>query len=335
MIAAILSAITKTKDDMISRDPAMMRWIEMADKVAPSEANILITGESGTGKEVMARYTHSKSNRSKKPFISVNCAAIPENLLESELFGHEKGAFTGAVARRVGKFEEANGGMLLLDEISEIDVRLQRNCSGLSKNVLLIVLVERRLLKLIFGLLQRPRNPDLMVSCKKGEFREDLYYRLNVINLRIPALRQRPKDVEALAQFFIDKFSELNGLSQKTLSSLARQALVNYAWPGNVRELENTLHRAVLLYSGTIIEASDLFDEVTQESLKLTVKSDVEKSLLIGRTVASVEKDLILNTLDHCSGNRTHAANILGISIRTLRNKLKEYGDHSHEVMVG
>ncbi len=334
MIAAILSAITKTKDDMIARDPAMMRWIEMADKVAPSEANILITGESGTGKEVMARYIHSKSNRSKKPFISVNCAAIPENLLESELFGHEKGAFTGAVARRVGKFEEANGGTLLLDEISEMDVRLQAK---------LLRAIQERVIDRVGGTspvkvdirIVATSNRDLMASCKKGEFREDLYYRLNVINLQLPSLRQRPKDVEALAQFFIDKFSELNGLPKKTLSSLARQALVNYAWPGNVRELENTLHRAVLLSSGTIIEASDLFDEVTQESLKVTVKSDVEKSLLIGRTVASVEKDLILNTLDHCSGNRTHAANILGISIRTLRNKLKEYGDHSHEVMVG
>jgi DNA-binding NtrC family response regulator len=334
MIAAILSAITKRQDDMIARDPAMMRWIEMADKVAPSEANILITGESGTGKEVIARYIHGKSNRSKKPFVSVNCAAIPENLLESELFGHEKGAFTGAVARRVGKFEEANGGTLLLDEISEMDVRLQAK---------LLRAIQERVIDRVGGTapvkvdirIIATSNRDLMVSCKKGEFREDLYYRLNVINLQLPSLRQRPKDIEALSQFFIDKFSDLNGVPKKTLSSLACQALVNYAWPGNVRELENTIHRAVLLSSGTVIDVSDLFDKVTQESLKVTIKSDVEKSLLIGRTVASVEKDLILNTLDHCSGNRTHAAHILGISIRTLRNKLKEYGDATQDVMAG
>ncbi len=333
MIAAILSAISKTQDDMIARDPAMLRWIEMADKIAPSEANVLITGESGTGKEVMARYIHGKSNRSKKPFVSVNCAAIPENLLESELFGHEKGAFTGAVARRVGKFEEANGGTLLLDEISEMDVRLQAK---------LLRAIQERVIDRVGGTspvkvdirIIATSNRDLMASCKKGEFREDLYYRLNVINLQLPSLHQRPKDVEALSQFFMDKFCDLNGLPKKTLSSLACQALVSYAWPGNVRELENTIHRAVLLSSGTVIEASDLFDQVTQESLKVTVKSDVEKSLLIGRTVASVEKDLILNTLDHCSGNRTHAANILGISIRTLRNKLKEYGETSLDVMV-
>ncbi len=305
----------------------------MADKVAPSEANILITGESGTGKEVMARYIHTKSNRSKKPFVSVNCAAIPENLLESELFGHEKGAFTGAVARRIGKFEEANGGTLLLDEISEMDVRLQAK---------LLRAIQERVIDRVGGTspvkvdirIIATSNRDLMASCKTGDFREDLYYRLNVINIQLPSLHQRPKDVEALTQFLIDKFTELNGLPKKGLSSLARQSLVNYPWPGNVRELENTIHRAVLLSTGTVIEASDLFDEVTQESLKVTVKTDVERSLLIGRTVASVEKDLILNTLDHCRGNRTHTANILGISIRTLRNKLKEYGDESPESLV-
>ncbi|AIK96524.1 sigma-54 dependent transcriptional regulator [Candidatus Odyssella acanthamoebae] len=328
MIAAILSAISNHQYDMIARDPVMVRWIEMADKVAPSEANILITGESGTGKEVMARYIHTKSNRSKQPFISVNCAAIPENLLESELFGHEKGAFTGALARRIGKFEEANGGTLLLDEISEMDIRLQAK---------LLRAIQERVIDRVGGTdpvkvnirIIATSNRDLVDSCKKGVFREDLFYRLNVINLQLPPLRQRPKDVEALASFFVDKFTELNNLSKKTFSSLAHQALINYPWPGNVRELENTIHRAVLLSSGDLIEASDLFDQVTQESLQVTARSDVEKILLIGRTVASVEKELILNTLDHCSGNRTHAANILGISIRTLRNKLKEYGEAS------
>lgn len=326
MIAAILSAITTPHHEMIARDPSMLRWVEMADKVAASEANILITGESGTGKEVMARHIHLKSHRSKKPFISVNCAAIPENLLESELFGHEKGAFTGAVARRIGKFEEANGGTLLLDEISEMDIRLQAK---------LLRAIQERVIDRVGGTepvkvdirIIATSNRDLVQSYKEGTFREDLYYRLNVINLQLPPLRQRPKDVEALAQFFVDKFTQLNGVGKKTFSSLARQALISYPWPGNVRELENTIHRAVLLSSGELIEASDLFDQITQESLQVAAQNNVEKVLLIGRTVASVEKELILNTLAHCAGNRTHAANILGISIRTLRNKLKEYGE--------
>lgn len=326
MIAAILSAISDNQHEMIARDPVMLRWVKMADKVAASEANILITGESGTGKEVMARYIHTKSNRMKKPFVSVNCAAIPENLLESELFGHEKGAFTGAVTRRIGKFEEANGGTLLLDEISEMDIRLQAK---------LLRAIQERVIDRVGGTdpvkinirIIATSNRDLVECCKNGTFREDLYYRLNVINLQLPPLHQRPRDIEALAQFFIDKFTDLNGVSKKTFSSLALQALIQHQWPGNVRELENTIHRAVLLSAGTVIEATDLFDEVTQESLQVLAQNDVEKVLLIGRTIASVEKELILNTLEHCSGNRTHAANILGISIRTLRNKLKEYSE--------
>lgn len=325
MIAAVLSAISNTQNDMIARDPSMLRWVEMAEKVAPSEANILITGESGTGKEVMARHIHAKSKRVKDPFVSVNCAAIPENLLESELFGHEKGAFTGAIARRIGKFEEANGGTLLLDEISEMDIRLQAK---------LLRAIQERVIDRVGGVepvkinirIIATSNRDLIAACKEGAFREDLYYRLNVINLHLPSLAQRPKDIDALSTFFIDKFTKLNGLQHKTLSSLASQSMINYSWPGNVRELENTIHRAVLLCAGEVIEASDLFDQVTQESLQVTVRSNVERSLLMGRTVSSVEQELILNTLDHCSGNRTHAANILGISIRTLRNKLKEYG---------
>lgn len=326
MIAAILSAISDNQHEMIARDPVMLRWVKMADKVAASEANILITGESGTGKEVMARYIHTKSNRMKKPFVSVNCAAIPENLLESELFGHEKGAFTGAVTRRIGKFEEANGGTLLLDEISEMDIRLQAK---------LLRAIQERVIDRVGGTdpvkinirIIATSNRDLVECCKNGTFREDLYYRLNVINLQLPPLHQRPRDIEALAQFFIDKFTDLNGVSKKTFSSLALQALIQHQWPGNVRELENTIHRAVLLSAGTVIEATDLFDEVKQESLQVLAQNDVEKVLLIGRTIASVEKELILNTLEHCSGNRTHAANILGISIRTLRNKLKEYSE--------
>jgi DNA-binding NtrC family response regulator len=289
---------------------------------------VLITGESGTGKEVMARYIHRKSRRASHNFISVNCAAIPENLLESELFGHEKGAFTGAVARRIGKFEEANGGTLLLDEISEMHPRLQAK--------LLRAIQEREIdrvgghqpIKVDIRLIATS-NRDLEDEVRKGNFREDLFFRLNVVSLRIPSLRERPKDIDLLADHFAKKFAELNALPVRPLAAGVHDMLRQHGWRGNVRELENTLHRGVLLARG---------DEIGPEAILLTaakpggaeaasaaVASVNSKLGLVGRTVADVERDLILETLQHCLGNRTHAANILGISIRTLRNKLQQY----------
>ena len=213
---------------------------------------MLITGESGTGKEVLARYVHTRSNRSKKPFICVNCAAIPENLLESELFGHEKGSFTGAVARRIGKFEEATGGTLLLDEVSEMDVRLQAK---------LLRAIQERVIDRVGGTRPVPvdiriiatSNRNLAEAAREGKFREDLLFRLNVVNLKIPPLRERPADVAELSQFFAKKYADLNGVPLRPLSPEARRALSVHRWPGNVRELENTIHRAVLLSSGTEI----------------------------------------------------------------------------------
>jgi DNA-binding NtrC family response regulator len=303
--------------------------------VAPSEASILITGESGTGKEVLARYVHKKSHRAEKPFISVNCAAIPENLLESELFGHEKGAFTGAVARRIGKFEEADGGTLLLDEVSEMDIRLQAK--------LLRAIQEREIDRVGGGKpvkvnirIIATSNRDLAAEARTGNFREDLLYRLNVMNLKIPALRERPSDILALARHFIAKYAKANGVPERPLSETARDVLVRHAWRGNVRELENTMHRAVLLANGNEIgEAAIRLPDgrrVGEELLGLAQSPVAQAAQMaarvqVGRTVADVERDLILDTLDHCLGNRTHAANILGISIRTLRNKLKQYGD--------
>jgi len=320
--------------------------LKLADQVAGSEASILITGESGTGKEVLARYVHRKSNRAEKPFISVNCAAIPDNLLESELFGHEKGAFTGAVARRIGKFEEANGGTLLLDEISEMDARLQAK--------LLRAIQEREIDRVGGGKpvkvdirIIATSNRDLAEAVKRGTFREDLLYRLNVVNLRLPALRERQKDILALARHFAQKYAQANGAPFRPIAPTTERLLLSYAWRGNVRELENTMHRAVLLAQGPEImpEAIRLPDgtqvggSASQSANDLTgpVKAAVETAQaatrsLVGRTVADVERDLILDTLDHCLGNRTHAANILGISIRTLRNKLREYGDAGLQV---
>src|SRR3954471_7441245 len=332
LIAAVLAAVADDNRPMVVRDPAMQAVIAMADQIAPSDASILITGESGVGKEVVARHVHLKSRRAGRPFISVNCAAIPENLLESELFGHEKGAFTGAVARRIGKFEEASGGTLLLDEISEMDARLQAK---------LLRAIQERVIDRVGGAkpvavdirILATSNRDLTQAVGEGSFREDLLFRLNVVNLKIPPLRERPADVIELAQHFIKKYAEANGMPLRSLSAEARRALVANRWPGNVRELENTLHRAVLLAGGDEIGADGL---LTPDGARIdqsrapavahaALAAEQVTRNLVGRTVAEVERDLILETLRHCLGNRTHAANILGISIRTLRNKLNEY----------
>lgn len=346
LIAAVLEAVAEDDQTFIYRDPVMKNVSALAEQVAPSEASILITGESGTGKEVMARYVHMKSRRSKKAFVAVNCAAIPENLLESELFGHEKGAFTGAVARRIGKFEEAHGGTLLLDEISEMDVRLQAK---------LLRAIQEKQIDRVGG--ARPVDVDIRIiatsnrnlqeEVKEGNFREDLFFRLNVVNLQVPPLRNRPGDVRAIADFFAEKYADVNKMPMRPLSEGAMKKLMGHGWPGNVRELENTIHRAVLLASGDdISEAAILLPDASgnvsmgqaAEALSgdnsaassappaaVGDPADAEAASLVGKTVAEVERDLILDTLKHCLGNRTHAANILGISIRTLRNKLNQY----------
>jgi DNA-binding NtrC family response regulator len=312
----------------------MQKAIKLADQIAPSDANIMITGESGTGKEVMARYLHEHSKRKNQKFISVNCAAIPDNLLESELFGHEKGAFTGAVARRVGKFEESSGGTLLLDEISEMDIRLQAK---------LLRAIQEKEIDRVGG--TSPVKVDLRViatsnrnlaeEVKKGTFREDLLYRLSVINIKLPSLKERKEDIAALAEFFIAKYAKANGVPAKKLSEKAKAIMMGYSWKGNVRELENTMHRAVLLSSGAEIDEFAIMlessDDAPQSATEVKIVADEPQAEpdqtqgLVGRTLESVEKELITSTLKQCMGNRTHAANILGISIRTLRNKLKEY----------
>jgi two-component system response regulator FlrC len=334
LIAAVLSAVSDDNRPMVVRDPAMHQVIQLADQVAASEASILITGESGVGKEVVARYVHQKSRRANRTFISVNCAAIPENLLESELFGHEKGAFTGAVARRIGKFEEANGGTLLLDEISEMDARLQAK---------LLRAIQEREIDRVGGAkpvrvdirILATSNRDLAQAVKDGTFREDLLYRLNVVNLRLPPLRERPGDVIATAEFFVKKYSAANGVAEKPLSVEAKRRLAAHRWPGNVRELENAMHRAVLLAVGPEIDENAIrlpdgqplapVDAHARTAQAAASAAEVVARSFVGQTVAEMEQTLIIETLEHCFGNRTHAANILGISIRTLRNKLKEY----------
>jgi len=332
MIAAVLAAVANDTREMVYRDDAMAHVVKLAQQIAPSDASVLITGESGTGKEVLARYVHARSNRARGSFISVNCAAIPESLLESELFGHEKGAFTGAVARRIGKFEEANGGTLLLDEISEMDVRLQAK---------LLRALQERVIDRVGGTRPVPvdiriiatSNRNLGEAVREGAFREDLLFRLNVVNLKIPPLRERPADVIELAQHFVRLYSQANGVALRPLSTEAKRQLALARWPGNVRELENTMHRAVLMANSDDIGADAILspDGARLDQSKpaavahAALAAEAVTRSLVGRTVADVERDLILETLKHCLGNRTHAANILGISIRTLRNKLNEY----------
>ena len=322
LISSVLEAISNEKTNFIGESQAMKKVVDLCDRVAISDASVLITGESGTGKEVVAKYIHSKSKRNGKRMISVNCAAIPENLLESELFGHEKGAFTGALARRIGKFEEANDSTLLLDEISEMDIRLQAK--------LLRALQEREIdrvggsqpVKVNIRVIATS-NRELTEEIKKGNFREDLFFRLNVIHLQLPPLRNRGVDIGIFADYFVKKYCEENGYPKKIVSDSAIKKLNSYEWPGNVREMENTLHRAVLISSPQVIEENDIM--LAGDAGGDSGASSGSVNGLVGKTIGAVEKDLILNTLDHCLGNRTQAASILGISIRTLRNKLNEY----------
>jgi len=300
----------------------------------------------------MSQYIHNKSKRSAAAFIAVNCAAIPENLLESELFGHEKGAFTGASGRRIGKFEEAHGGTLLLDEVSEMHPLLQAK--------LLRALQEREITRVgsndavkVDVRIIATSNRNMEESIKKGEFREDLYFRLNVVNVPLPSLRERPKDIVTLGQFFTDKYAEANGVAKKKLSKEAEAKLQGYSWRGNIRELENTMHRAILMSVEDEVEADaiHLADGVMGEAGSATaapknapdpagvgganvtqLQNPGAVESLVGRKIADVERDMIINTLEHTLGNRTHAANILGISIRTLRNKLNQYKDDGVDV---
>jgi len=331
LISAVLEAITEETNTIIHADPRTAETIKLAEQVAKSSASILVVGESGTGKELMAHHIHRKSDRSNKPFVAINCAAIPENLLESELFGYEKGAFTGAVSRRIGKFEEADGGTLLLDEISEMDLRLQAK---------LLRAIQEKEIDRIGGKLPikvdarilATSNREIEKEVAEGNFREDLFFRLNVVMIEIPCLKERPGDLEPLTSFFVKKYIEANGLNDIKLSPEAWAAIKAYDWPGNVRELENTIHRGVLLATNGKIRAESLRLRNSTTGNKGDTSNNGQTTRLVGKTVADVERGLIIDTLDHCLGNRTHAANILGISIRTLRNKLKLYSENGFNV---
>ena len=307
---------------IVTKDEKMLAFLKLLEGVSKSKASILIQGESGTGKELIAAHIHRHSNRADMPFVAVNCAAIPHNLLESEMFGYEKGAFTGASNRKLGKFEMANGGTLMLDEISEMDIWLQAK--------LLRVIQESEVDRLggkapipVDVRIISTTNVDLKKCVEEKKFRDDLYYRLNVIPIRVPSLRERRGDIIFLCENFLEKYSRLNGTTRPALSKEAAGVLESYEWPGNVRELENVIERAVLLSGGETIFPENLCLEGEKgrqppdETLRAVATKDT--------TLREMEKTLIFKTLKKENGNKTRASETLGISVRTIRNKLNEY----------
>ena len=314
--------------EIITENNRMHSMLAMLRNVAKSKSSVLIQGESGTGKELMARYIYLNSGRKHKPFVAINCAAIPNNLLESEMFGYEKGAFTGAIQRKIGKFEMADGGTLLLDEISEMDIQLQAK--------LLRVLQEGEVDRVggkqpvsVDVRVIATTNVDLKQAIEMKKFRHDLFFRLNVIPVVIPPLRDRKEDIPILAGYFLKKYgaaSEKTGLS---LSPAALRLMGIYTWPGNVRELENVMERAVLICDETTIEPEHLGLDETELPMVIPAIQDAPAAIspaqMENMTLREVEKALIIETLNKVQGNRTKASQILGISVRTMRNKLHEY----------
>ncbi|MBF0343156.1 MAG: sigma-54-dependent Fis family transcriptional regulator [Nitrospirae bacterium] len=314
-VNSIMESLAGSRE-IVSINPKMKRILQIAGEISTSDTTVLIYGESGTGKELIARFIHRSSHRKDKPFVAVNCAAIPDNLMESELFGHEKGSFTGATERKIGKFELANEGTILLDEIGEMSMGLQAK--------LLRVLQEKEIDRVggkhtipINIRVLATTNRDLYKESTEGNFREDLYYRLSVFPIHVPPLRERQDDIVPLSEYFIQKFSALLSKEVKGLTKEAVEFLENKQWRGNIRELENVIHRAVLLSKGELISVDDFMCD-----------NDTPVADNSSKGIKEMEKDLILKTLKDVNGNKTKAAKILGVSVRTIRNKLNEYGKY-------
>jgi len=308
------------RDAVVSEHPAMRRVYDNVDRVARSKATVLIHGETGTGKEVIARLIHERSPRLNRPMVKVNCAALSENLLESELFGHEKGAFTGATDRKLGRFELAHGSTLLLDEIGEIPVGLQAKLL----RVLELEEFERvggtKTLRLDVRVISTT-NRNLHDEIRRGTFREDLFFRLNVVPIHLPPLRERMADVPGLVEHFLDGFAAETG-ERKTIAEPGMKLLLDYAWPGNVRELRNLIHRLVVMEPAALIPAETIRRELQTRSLP---DAPGLPSVTVGTSINDMERGLILRTLEHTAGNKEAAARILKVSSRTLRNKLARY----------
>ena len=312
--------------NIIGRSQPMKKLLDMMSMVAPSEATVLITGESGTGKELIARSLHFNSPRKEKPLVVVNCASIAETLLESELFGHEKGAFTGADKRREGRFMQANHGTIFLDEIGETSSTMQAK--------LLRVLQEKEVQRVggeetikVDVRIVAATNRNLEADVAKGRFREDLFYRLNVMNVNVPPLKERQEDIPLLAQHFLEKFADKNRKTVKGFVPLTMDMLLNYDWPGNVRELENAIERAVILLTGEHITEKQLPLNITKKYPDLSTSPIAAAPLMDGtRSMEEIEKEAILATLKASGGNKSETARRLGITRKTLHNKLKNYG---------
>jgi DNA-binding NtrC family response regulator len=311
-------------ESIIGHSPVIERLFEKMRMVAPTRSTVLIIGESGSGKELVANALHQASPRRAERFLAINCGAIPSDILESELFGHERGAFTGAVARKIGKFELAHRGTLFLDEISELYPELQVK--------LLRVLEERQVMRVGGGdlidvdfRLIAATNKDLEKEVRDGRFREDLYYRLKVVTLRMPALRERPTDLPLLAEHFLRVFCDEHGREPKALTAEAAEVLSRYPWPGNVRELKNQIESLVIFHEGPEIGVSDLPPELREAATVSAAGAPVQAVSGKPRTMAEIERQAILETLQRTGGHRAKAADILDIGLRTLQRKLKEY----------
>lgn len=327
---------------VIAEDPVSKRVLSLAESVARTPSTVLLTGESGAGKEVIARFIHTRSDRAGQPFVAINCAALPPNLLESELFGHEKGAFSGAVQQHHGMFERARGGTILLDEISEMSVELQAK--------LLRVLQERVMYRVggskeitLDVRIIATSNRDLQACVEEGSFRRDLYYRLNVFPLHIPSLRERPKDIEALIRHYLPKFAESLNRPVEGMSARALKKLQDYSFPGNVRELVNVIERAVILALNseyidvehivldTSVDPSQFIHTRNREGASTGQRSSI-RFVPGAEPLTEVRMRVILSTLEKFEGNRTHTAEALGVSLRTIRNKIRKYRDLGMDV---
>jgi DNA-binding NtrC family response regulator len=307
-------------ENVVSRSPGMQRVRDQVLQVAPTRSTVLIQGESGVGKELVAKAIHYNSPRRSHPFIAINCSAIPVTLIESELFGHERGAFTGAIERQRGKFELAHGGTILLDEIGEMDLQTQSR--------LLRVLEEREFMRVggshpvrVDVRVLAASNRELKDLTAAGRFREDLYFRLNVITIRVPPLRRRTEDIPDLARTLLDQICRDNGLMPRTIGESAIAAFVRYPWPGNVRELKNVLESTAITRPGPIVEAANLAD-----AIRGNAADEGEAGPPVGTTLETLERDLIRRTLQHHGGNRVRSARSLGIGVRTLQRKIRAYG---------
>jgi len=312
---------------LVGKSKKMQEIFGLIERVAPTTASVLITGESGTGKEMVARTLHDLSPRKSKPFVAINCSAIPETLIESEIFGHEKGAFTGAIERRAGCFELAEEGTLLLDEIGEMPSATQAK---------LLRVLEDRKFRRLGSKVETEANVRVLAATNKvpeeavarGELRNDLYYRLNVFNIHMPPLREHKEDLPEIVEALLNDLNEKHGTEAVTVEDAVMKAFQNYSWPGNVRELRNTLERAVILTGSKVVETKHLPPGFGTAQVRTAEVDPNAIHLGVGTTVEEAEKQLILRTLASTSNNKTRAAEILGISLKTLHNKLKEYGSN-------